>query len=52
MCLVKHMEESTVSSIVSSPCACVTVGETHVKYIHKIISDGGWKAGDSADGTE
>lgn len=46
------MEESTVSSIARSPCACVTVGETHLKYIHTIISDGGWKVGDSVDRTE
>lgn len=46
------MEESTVSSVARSSCACVTVGETHVKYIHKILSDGGWKAGDSVDRTD
>lgn len=60
MRLLKHMEESTVSSVARS-CACVTVGETHVKYIRKYIyvkyirkitPGGGWKAGDSVARTE
>lgn len=42
MCLLKHMEESTVSSVARS-CACVTVGETHVNCIRKIISGGAGK---------